>query len=265
MVRIPSGYRVEMEAGTELVFAEGAGIVSQSPIQARGTEDRPIIIRGVKRGTHAAILLTKTRGTSIFKNVRFQDLEIETAKPLQGLEAPITLINSPSIWEQVEFVGLKGLSGISFLGTETNLNEVAFDSVTGNALAFLDTKSSLENLVLANITQSGLSLNFSEARIRNLKAKNIKSRVLSADRLSQLKASEIYIDGCGVGVFSSAASLAQIESFEMNQCNIGFEAIESKENSAGGRIIATAGSTQNVKREYIKQGKSHIRRDHLER
>ncbi|NOR44731.1 MAG: hypothetical protein GQ534_04020, partial [Candidatus Delongbacteria bacterium] len=67
-IKIPKGYQVVIEAGTELNFKDSAFLLSYSPIYMTGTDDFPVKISSDKTG---GIAVFDCDSTSLIKNVIF--------------------------------------------------------------------------------------------------------------------------------------------------------------------------------------------------
>ena len=71
IVKIPSGYVLELEPGSTLRFTPNAGILSYSPIQAIGSAQEPIILAPAEGSADwAGIAVVNASGASEFRHVR---------------------------------------------------------------------------------------------------------------------------------------------------------------------------------------------------
>ena len=148
-IYIPSGFIVYIDKGTTLNFFKGTTFVSESPIQAMGTEEKNIELKSFS-GDWSGVLLFNTTSYSKFKWINISDVSgVGKASNPNGHEfngwnmtGGITAYKSPIEFENCHFKNLQTEDALNIISSTFTLNKCTFvnsysdafdgDFVTGN-------------------------------------------------------------------------------------------------------------------------------------
>ena len=143
IVKIPPGYVLEIEPGSDLSFTQQSGILSYSPIRAIGTAQAPIILSPAAGSADwAGIAVVKATGTSEFRHVRMSQA---TAGGMGD----------------VQFSG-----GLSFMNTSVVITDTELtDSISEDGLHLHNTSFEITGLTIENSKSDALDSDWSYGTI----------------------------------------------------------------------------------------------------
>ncbi len=143
IVKIPPGYVLEIEPGSDLSFTQQSGILSYSPIRAVGTAQQPIILSPAAGSADwAGIAVVKASGTSEFRRVRMS----------QAAGGPMA---------DAQFSG-----GLSFMNTSVVITDTELtDFISEDGLHLHNTRFEITGLTIENSKSDALDSDWSYGTI----------------------------------------------------------------------------------------------------
>lgn len=225
LIYVPQGICVKIEAGTNVDFVNGGGLIINDATQMNGTEEQPIIFKSSDTtGMGITILNAPT--------VKLNHVAIENMNTLNY--KGWTLTGALTIYESdVHINGLK-ISGVL---CEDGLNIVRSNFELENC-TIKDTKSdgfdadfctgTFTNSSFINTGNDCIDFSGSEVAISGIQITNSGDKGISAGEKSRLTVKNIEIDGAITGIASKDGSLVDGDKISVRNAKIGVAIFRKK-------------------------------------
>jgi len=246
---IPKGFKVICGAGTQLMLSNGAKILSYSPMQFIGTQQKPIIIQS-KDFTGQGLVVIGADSKTIFKYVVFRDLK----SPSQGdwrVPGALTFYESNLILSHCQFEGCKGENTVSVIRSEYTIDKCYFNNSQGNAFNVIYGKGKITNSSFTNCDSSGLVFKGSVLDADNIVLKNIKNCAISVGESCTSNLRNIEIENCKIAIENTDLSVMTIENIKLDNCEIGIAVFQKHNESGPAKVVVTHHEFKNTKTDYL--------------
>ncbi len=217
---IPAGKRLQLEAGAVLELAEGARIISYSPVFALGREEAPVVIRS-SDGSGEGVAVIGAGQRSSLSYTRFEGLSApgEQSGPLGGA---VTFYESPVTFYACTFAGNRGgTEYLSVVRADFSLEQSRFADVKGDAFRCHSCSGTASRATFLNVEKNGIALTGAKANLTNIFMGRIGNEAISASEDTELTARWVDIRNARVGVSSEERSKVTISDAQLLKSRTG--------------------------------------------
>ncbi len=223
---IPADYRVILPAGTTLELVHGAAFVSYSPVEIRGTEQEPVIIRSSDR-TASGFSLIQAKGSSLFSYAVFEGLN---ALDRDGwtLTGSVTCYESPVRIEHCRFSDNPCEDALNIVRSEFSITGCRFARTQGDALDLDFSDGSIANTRFSDIGNDAMDFSGSRVQVDSCRVSHAGDKGLSAGEESHIRASRLLVEHTLRAVTAKDLSVLTLDSLTLRDCLYGFVAFQKK-------------------------------------
>jgi hypothetical protein len=182
---IPAQKRLEIAAGAHIDLVDGAGMISYSPIFAKGREELPVVVLSSDSSSRG-VSVVRADQRSQLSHVVFDKL----AGPGAGggqLQGAVAFFESPvNIFACTFANGRSAETYLQMVRSDFSIEHSLFRDLAVHALSAEYGAGSIANASFANIGGNGLSITGSKLKVEHIFLNNIGAEALSAGENSRL-------------------------------------------------------------------------------
>ena len=261
---VPPGYRIIAREGTEITLANGATILSRSPVEFRGTEDQPIVFRGGDGGG-AGLVVNEAGGNSVLEHVVFDGLT-NPSDPSLTITGAVTFFRSDVAVRNSFFLNNASEDGLNIINSKFEIFGSVFQGTASDALDVDFGQGEIVDTRFFQTGNDGIDVSGSVVTVRNITVDQAGDKAISVGEGSRLSGSNIDIDNSNIGVASKDNSEVKLEVVDIATTNIGIVAYQKKPEYGGGVIEIDRLTTSELGEfDWIEQGsRMAIEGDHFQ-
>lgn len=245
---IPVGYKVYIEAGTELHFLKNTKFISRSPVFMYGTSEAPIKIYS-EAGTANGITVLQAAEQSQLQYVIFEGLNTLSYKGWQ-LTGAVTFYESDVVIDHCVFKNNHCEDGLNIIRSTFELNNSLISNTAFDGFDCDFCKGTIEGTRFVETGNDGMDFSGSKITVTNCRVENGGDKGLSVGEEASVKVTSLTIDGAVIGVASKDFSSVQIDNIELLNCTQGFAAYQKKPEFGPATIVVKNYTAENVKFLY---------------
>ena len=238
---IPSGFKIFLKAGTEIIFQEDGQIISYSPFFIDGEENNPVkIIADVKKidglnkyGNGFSILNAKSQ--SVIKNTHFINLKSPSLSSGEGLLGGINIYRSDIIFKNCKFIGnQRRFPQFNFIRISNK--KCVYENINFDAIDFDFSKGKIENITIIKVGNDALDFSGSEVTAKNIFIDGAGDKGISAGEKSIINLNDLKIKNSNIGIASKDLSKVSATNITISNANIVAAAYQKKVEYGPGLI-----------------------------
>lgn len=254
-IKIPKGYRLIFEPGTELNFKDSAFLLSYSPVFFNGTNSSPILINSDKTG---GIAVFDCDSTSLINNVIFKGLSYPRSDEWK-LSGAITFYKSPVTIDNARFIDNLSEDYLNIKQAKFKLSNSMFYNVSSDAFDADFCDGTIENSKFEIITNDAIDVSGTNIYGKNIEVVGSGDKAFSAGESSEMKLEEILINNSEIAIASKDNSSIEIKRIEIQNCKVGYTAYQKKSEWGPGQINSSNSNfSGNGKELLIEKGSKII-------
>jgi len=205
---VPKGYQLNAEAGTQLLFSEGTGLIAYGSLNMLGTQQNPILLDSKN---------SLWNGVFVYGNEKPSHWRYVTVKNTSGMQhegwklrGATTFYQSQVILEHCNFLNNHAEDAINFIHTQFSLQDCQINQAASDGLDADFSTGIIRDCVFENIGHIGggdaIDIGGSTVEIYQTSIKHINDKALSVGENSHVVATNLTIDGAGSGIVSKDGS-----------------------------------------------------------
>lgn len=238
----PAGYRVAAGPGTTLAFAEGAALVSYSPVHFVGTQGKPVRLH--PRGENwDGLVVLRARERS-----RLEWVEVErtrsVARTTWMLTGGVTFYRSPVEMAHCTFQGALAEDSINLIESPFVMRSCRVSDAASDGLDADFSDGVVADCTFERTGNDGLDVSGSRVQVRRFTAVACGDKAISAGEHSTLTCEHVIIRDCHVAVASKDLSMVTLRHAGLTRNKVGLAAYRKK--AWFGPACITAESTESV-------------------
>jgi hypothetical protein len=192
MLFIPPGRKFVLRAGQTVDLADGASIVSRSPVEINGTEEAPVkIISG--NGTGHALVVLRAGGRSKIDYLVCDNLG-EVHNGAWRLTGGVTFYESDADFDHCLFLNARSEDGLNLIRTDFTVRNSIFSGTFQDAFDADFSTGILENCRFEHAGNDALDVSSSEIHIRNVTFRDIHDKGISIGEASKAYIEDVHVD-----------------------------------------------------------------------
>lgn len=225
-VIIPKGYKIYMQAGTEIDLIEGAMFISYSPVFLNGKKDNPIKITSSDFSANAFTVM-QAEGRSIIDYVVFENLNTLNYKGWTHTGA-VTFYESDVDISNTRFYRNQCEDALNIIRSDFKLQHSSFDFIYGDAFDSDFSTGVVMNTEFTNIGNDAIDFSGSEILIDFVKISEVGDKGISGGEDSKLTVRNTNIARANIGIASKDLSLVKVQDSDIQDCNYGLVLLQKK-------------------------------------
>ena len=207
---IPESFKILINSGQKIFFADNSFLVSFSPIIAKGTKDNKIIISSLKKEKNfSGIYILNSSEQSVFENVTFENLGQLTYKNL-NLSGCINFYDTKIKIKNIQINNSNCEDLINFINSKYKISDSNFLNSKSDGIDSDFSEGIIINSVFENIGGDAIDLSGSNLYVKNLSLKKIKDKAFSIGEKSKAEINDVLITDTGVGLAAKDGSDVKI-------------------------------------------------------
>jgi len=255
-LQFPSGYVVNANTGLSIDIVDGGKIISKSPLNFKGSEEKPIrIYSSDNKGQ--GIFVVSVKETSEVEHVEFENLTNQE-HGLWHLTGAVVFYESPVNLDYVLIANNSCEDGLNIIRTHFTMNNTKFMNTQSDAFDGDFVKGTLTNCTFENLGNDAIDVSGSKLEMYDIKISKAGDKALSAGEDSQMKVERIAIDNCEIAIAGKDLSTVQINDASITSSKLGFTAFKKKPEFGGSNIIADNVRMNQVETSYLIENKSSL-------
>lgn len=253
---IPEGYSFVIEAGANITLKGSGRLVSYSPLEWRGSSDRPIVIEAAPEGGGGVTVL-QAAGVSRVSHVVFKNLHAWDDKE-RSLSGAVSFFEAPVEIHDSQFIGSRAEDALNIVRARFELINVLFDKSESDAF---DADFTTGRIVRTSFLDSGndaIDVSGSRVTIDGLVIRRVSDKALSVGENSEVLVDNLDIEGAELAITSKDLSKIRITDGVIRNSRVGLLAYKKKPEFGPGSIVAKRLKLENVEVEYLVEPGSKV-------
>ena len=238
-IYIPAGFKVMLSPGTILSFAQDSTFVSEGPIYALGTENKPIHFNSTAE-SWAGILLFNVEDCSRFEWFMISNVHgvgkasnpIGSEKNGWSMTGGMTVYKSPIELKNCYFDNFQTEDALNIISSSFTMSKCIFNNTYSDAFDGDFVRGQLLSCKFSNINGDGVDFSGSLSAVEDCSFKNIKDKAISVGEKSIVTIENCEIDTVSFGVVSKDSSQTVVEdgTTVKNASTAAFSAFQKKDS-----------------------------------
>ncbi|MDA3884997.1 MAG: CotH kinase family protein [Candidatus Delongbacteria bacterium] len=253
-IKIPKGYKVIIEAGTELNFRDSAFLLSYSPMNVKGTDDSPVKISSDKTG---GIAIFDCDSTSLIRNVIFEGLSYPRSDEWK-LTGAVTFYKSPVIIENTKFIDNLSEDYLNIKQAKFKISNSTFQNISSDAFDADFCDGIIEDSKFEIITNDAIDISGTNVYCKNIEVNDAGDKGFSAGEKSSMQLEQVKIYNSEIAVASKDLSTVKINNIDIKNCKLGYAAYQKKSEWGPGKITSENSIFSGSGKETLIEKKSTI-------
>ena len=254
---IPPDKEVVIQEGQTFDLTNGAFILSYSPINAIGTEDKPITFIS-SDGTGLGLVVIKPKFTSHLSHVIFDNL----SNPVSGvwyLTGAVTFYETDVEISHSFFQNNRSEDALHIMRSEFIVNNCSFLNTFADAFDSDFSTGHIYDSSFSNTGNDGLDFSTSQVLAENIIFSKIGDKGISVGENSNLTIRNITVKGAVIGLTSKDLSMITGDSVNISDVKIGMALYQKKPEFGPANIALTNTKVfGSIGLDYLIQGGSTL-------
>jgi len=255
-LRIPPGYRVVASSGTHLDLANGAKIVSRSPLELRGSEDDPVVISS-EDGTGQGLLVLGAGAGSRLHHVVFRNLAAPATAGWE-LTGAVTFYESDVEIAHAAFLQGRAEDGLNVIRSEFQIEDTLFDESASDAFDSDFSNGSMVRTTFVSIGNDAVDVSGSEVRLEDLRISGAGDKAVSAGEASRVEVDGLDVRNVGLALASKDHSEVRGRGLSVDTSKIGIVAFQKKPEFGPASIELEDTTLRQVATPYLVEEGSSV-------
>lgn len=255
-VILPKDYIILVFAGTTLNLLDSSIILSYSPIQMSGTNEKPIIITS-SDSTGQGIIVINAKDVSLMDNVHFTNLS-NLSQQGWNLTGAVTFYRSSVKITNCQFTNMRSEDALNVIGTDYRIKNTTFLNNLGDALDCDYTFGDISKTRFINSSNDAIDISGSILYLNNIVIDRTGDKAISAGEKSQVNGVDISITNAELGIASKDMSIFNIKEVAIESTKVGLLAFQKKPEYGSAKIIINNYKASNVNVPYLVEKNSEL-------
>ncbi len=225
-VIVPSGYKVFINAGTQLDFQKGAKFLSYSPVKIQGNSDQPVRIISSDESANGFTVL-QAEGLSEMSYAIFDHFNTLSDRGWQ-LTGAVTFYESDVNIDHCIFENNHCEDGLNLVRSDFYMEEVTVRYAPSDGFDADFCKGTIRSCYFENTGNDGIDFSGSQITIESCFMKSNGDKAISVGEDSEVRIELAKVDGAVIGAASKDLSYLKIKVIDLKNCNQGFAAYQKK-------------------------------------
>lgn len=254
-IKLPEGYTVFINNGTEINLKDSAFIMSYSPINILGTKENPVKIKSDGTGGMAVF---NCDSISMIKNTIFSGLSNPRSEEWK-LTGSVTFYKSPVIIQNTDFIDNKSEDYLNVKQSSFTIDNCRFFNVSSDAFDSDFSNGEISGSIFENTGNDAIDISGSAVSCAGNIIRGSKDKAYSSGEGSVLKVKNTKISDSEICFAAKDNSKIESSEIEINNCKLGFTAYQKKPEYGPGQISADKVSIKGLKKDMLIEKGSKLK------
>jgi len=257
MVIIPAGKTMLVDAGSELSFSDGGGLIAYGNLTFKGTHTAPITI-SASDGNSGSILVLNAAATSQIEHTHFIGLR-NFAHDGWIQTGAITFYSSKVDFRNCIFEGnTLGDDFLNIVKSDFTITDCAFRQIAADAVDLDFSNGTIEGTRFTDINNDAIDASGSKIQVSDVYMNNVSDKGISAGENSLIKLDHAEIERTSLALASKDNSTIIANKIQINNCDVGFCVFQKKPEYGPGSIICRDFKMSGVKEKLMLEPRSSL-------
>ena len=256
---LPAGYRIMAGEGVDLDLADGAFILSRSPLQFVGSEEAPIRVHS-SDGSGGGVVVLNAGGRSQLRHVHFNNLSGPTDGAAAGWALPgaVTFYQSPVTIAHCRIVASRSEDGLNILRSAFLISETLFEKNGSDALDTDFSHGEINQVIFLNAGNDAIDISGGRLTGAAVVIRGTGDKGLSGGEGGEITLKGVSIEKAAIAVASKDLSRVILQDLQISDAPLGF-AVFQKKSEFGPAIVEVRGLKMvRVKTPYLLETASRL-------
>jgi len=253
---VDKGYTFKVNPGTIVNIIEGGKIISHSPLNFIGTNNKPIKVYSSDDRGQGLLVLSRHKKSTL-KHVVFNNLRNPTHGNW-GVTGSVTFYESPVNLEYVSVMNNKCEDALNIVRTNFIMSQVTITNTQSDAFDGDFVKGSILNCKFDNLGNDAIDVSGSDLLIRNVIITNAGDKGLSAGENSKMTINGVEISDSAIAVAGKDLSIVNAKNLKISRTKLGFTAFQKKPEFGPSEIIVNGISMSDIETKYLIESSSSL-------
>lgn len=258
-VIIPAGYTVVSGPGIELDLINSALLLSRSPVDFRGEEERPIRIFSSDSSGQGVVVLN-AESLSALHYVEFEHLS-HPNKFGWTLTGAVTFYKSPVHISNSLFRKNHSEDGLNVIHSNFTMEKSVFEHTMSDAFDGDFAQGKIDNCAFYRCGNDGIDVSGSVIEVSNVFINHVGDKGLSAGENSQMIVRDVEIRNAEIAVAGKDLSQIEIDDIRVLDCTVAFTAFQKKPEFGPAEIVVSNLSMSGPEEPYLIEEASRLMLD----
>ncbi len=252
----PKEYMVIAEPGITINIEKEGKIISHSPLEFIGLNDKPIRIVSEDKLGQGLLVLAGGKPSRL-KYVVFDGLT-NLSHGMWSTTSAITFYESPVNLDNIKISNNTCEDALNIVRTNFTMTNSYFSNTQSDAFDGDFVEGDINSCVFENLGNDAIDVSGSKLNISNVKIINAGDKALSAGEDSQMTISEVDISNSGIGIAGKDLSIVNVKNLNIYNTKLGFTAFQKKPEFGPSNITATLIKMDSVETKYLIENTSSL-------
>ena len=254
---LPAGTSLVIEAGTELTFEARAALIATGPLDLRGTEKAPVVLRGTegRKGPRwQGVALLRATRPSHWTHARILD---GAGIDRQGWHIPaaVTVRDALIELDHVEIKASRADQALALVNSRATAHDLRIVDSAGTALWLKGSQADFSNLLVTGSGRIGIHAAGSRVSLRGGSLRQIRATALEAAEMSQVDAGDLDIADVSIAACAKSGAQLRLDGSRIERAaHIPLLAFTDLAELGGGEILATRNSIPADRKALAQRG-----------
>jgi hypothetical protein len=254
---VPGGYRIIAGPDTRLDLINGAMLVTASPLEFIGDDERPIVVTSSDSSGTGVVILQATQ-RSVLENVVFENLS-NPSQPGWTLTSAVTFYESDVDIRGSTFTKNRCEDALNLIRCRFTIENSHFLNTQSDAFDADFCEGSISRTRFANTGNDGIDVSGSVVDITEIDVHRAGDKAVSVGEDSVATVNHLRSDGSAIAVASKDSSSLRLDNVTIVGGQVGLTAYQKKPESGPASIVATNFSITDTEVPYlIEHGSSAL-------
>jgi hypothetical protein len=250
---IPSGFQVQILAGTKLIFNNNSAFISKSPVTIKGTVAQPVIISSTD-GTANGFTILQAEERSVLEHVQFKNFNTLNYKGWIHTGA-VNFYESNVTIKHCSFSGNNCEDALNIIRSNFDIYECTVENTLSDGFDADFCTGTVTNSTFKNTGNDCIDFSGSTVVISGCVFENSGDKGISGGEQSTLTINNVKVSDAEIAVASKDLSVVTVDSIEVIRCQYGYASYRKKPEYGPGKItIKNAVETDVKQRIMIEEG-----------
>jgi hypothetical protein len=253
---IPSGYYLNISAGTKIDLKNNGLILSYSPVNIQGAKENPVMIVSTDK-TGQGLVVLQAGKTSRISHAHFVNLSSAKSKGWD-LTGALTFYESPVEISHSKISGNTSEDALNIVRSRFSVKDSVFIDVLSDAIDVDFGEGIIENSRIEHSGNDAIDVSGTKITLKGVSISDVGDKGISAGENSVVDGENINIWDSNIAVASKDKSHVKLNAIKLDGAKIGFSAFQKKTEFGPGHISLEGLSHTDIQRLYLVEQNSEV-------
>lgn len=247
---IPENFKVIANKGVKIIFRNNGMIISNSPLNFKGSINNPIEISSDQNIEKNGISVINANKKSFLENIVFKNLGSNEGSNWAHSGA-ITFYQSPVEVSKCSFKNAHAEDSLNIIRSEFKIIDSNFISSISDAIDIDFSDGEINNVKISYSQNDGLDISGSNINASNILINESTDKAFSIGEASNFTGRNLYVNNTKIGFASKDGSNSQIINLTLNNSEIDIVGFQKKIEYSPSKIIIKDFKTDKIIPKYL--------------